>query len=93
MNKKVKEPFLGTRIVNFLIGLVILALVVVVLVKREGTEIYEMILFALASIENFIGAIVSFSEQKKVRGNIYAIVCALFLIVALILAVRYFVIV
>ena len=93
MNKKVKEPFLGTRIVNFLIGLVILALVVVVLVKREGTEIYEMILFALAAIENFIGAIVSFSEQKKVRGNIYAIVCALFLIVALILAVRYFVIV
>ena len=93
MNKKVKEPFLGPRIVNFLIGLVILALVVVVLVKREGTEIYEMILFALAAIENFIGAIVSFSEQKKVRGNIYAIVCALFLIVALILAVRYFVIV
>ena len=91
MSKKVKEPFLGTRTVNFIIGLVILALVVVVLVKREGTEIYETILFALAAIENFIGAIVSFSEQKKVRGNIYAIVCALFLIVALILAVRYFV--
>ena len=91
MNKKVKEPFLGIRTVNFLIGIVILALVVLVLLKREGTEIYEMILFALASIENFIGAIVSFSEQKKVRGNIYAIVCALFLIVALILAVRYFV--
>ena len=93
MSKKVKEPFLGTRTVNFIIGLVILALVVVVLVKREGTEIYEIILFALAAIENFIGAIVSFLEQKKVRGNIYAIVCALFLIVALILAVRYFVIV
>lgn len=93
MSKKVKEPFLGIRTVNFLIGIVILVLVAVVLVKREGTEIYETILFALAAIENFIGAIVSFSEQKKVRGNIYAIVCALFLIVALILAVRYFVIV
>lgn len=93
MSKKVKEPFLGIRTVNFLIGIVILVLVAMVLVKREGTEIYETILFALAAIENFIGAIVSFSEQKKVRGNIYAIVCALFLIVALILAVRYFVIV
>ena len=91
MSKKVKEPFLGARTINFLIGIVILALVVLILAKREGTEIYQTILFGLAAVENFIGAIISLSEQKKVRGHIYAIVCALFLVVALILAVRYFV--
>ena len=91
MNKQVKEPFFGTRMVNFLLGITILALIVVVFIKQENTEVFEMIIFALAAIENFIGATISFSEQKKVRGNVYAVVCALFLIVALILAVRYFV--
>ena len=91
MNKPVKEPFFGTRMVNFFIGITILALMLVVLIRKEETDLWEMIIFALAAVENFIGATISFSEQKKVRGNIYAIVCALFLIVALILAVRYFV--
>ena len=77
MNQKVKEPFLYTRIFN--------------LIKKEGTEIFEVLLFALAAVENFIGATVSFSEKKRVRGNIYAIVCGVFLVAALILAVRYFV--
>ena len=59
--------------------------------QDTGTEKFEMLIFFLAAIENFIGATVSFSERKKVRGNVYAIVSALFLIIALILAVRYFV--
>lgn len=91
MSKKVKEPFLATRAFNLMIGIVILVLIVLVLLKVRGTEIFEMLIFTLAAVENFIGATISFSEHKKVRGNIYAIVCALFLIVALILAVRYFV--
>lgn len=91
MSQKVKEPFFITRGVNLILGIVILALIVVVIVKDSGTEVYEMLIFVLAAIENFIGATISFSEGKKVRGNIYAIVCAVFLIVALILAMGYFV--
>ena len=91
MNQKVREPFLRTRMLNFLLGIIILALIVVVIVKDSNTEIFQMLIFALAAIENFIGATVSFSEKKRVRGNVYAIVCAVFLIVALISAVRYFV--
>lgn len=91
MNQKVREPFLFIRTVNFILGIIILALIVVVIVKDSNTEIFQMLIFALAAIENFIGATVSFSEKKRVRGNVYAIVCAVFLIVALILAVRYFV--
>ena len=91
MNQKVREPFLRTRMLNFLLGIIILALIVVVIVKDSNTEIFQMLIFALAAIENFIGATVSFSEKKRVRGNVYAIVCAVFLIVALIIAVRYFV--
>ena len=91
MSQKVKEPFLKTRVLNLILGMVILALILVAIVKDSNTEIYEMLIFALAAIENFIGATVSFSERKKVRGNIYAIVCAVFLIIALILAMRYFV--
>lgn len=91
MNQKVKEPFLYTRIFNLILGITILGLLFAVLIKKEGTEIFEVLLFALATVENFIGATVSFSEKKRVRGNIYAIVCGVFLVAALILAVRYFV--
>ncbi len=91
MSKQVKEPFLITRMFNFILGVAILVLVVLRMFTQNYAEIYEMIIFALAAVENFIGATVSFSQKKKVRGNVYAIVCALFLIVALFLAVRYFV--
>ena len=91
MSQKVREPFIITRTVNLVLGLVILALMVVVLVKRTDTEIFQMLIFVLAAIENFIGATISFSEKKRVRGNVYAIVCTVFLIIALILAMRYFV--
>ena len=91
MNQKVKEPFLYTRIFNLILGITILGLLFAVLIKKDGTEIFEVLLFALAAVENFIGATVSFSEKKRVRGNIYAIVCGVFLVAALILAVRYFV--
>lgn len=91
MNPKTREPYLYTRILNLVLGLIIIGLLIPVFVKDTGTEVYEMLIFLLAAIENFIGATVSFSESKKVRGNVYAIVSALFLIVALILAVRYYI--
>lgn len=91
MSRQVKEPFLITRTVNFILGIVILVLIVLRMFTQKNAEIYEMIIFTLAAVENFIGATISFSGKKKVRGNVYAIVCALFLIVALFLAVRYFV--
>ena len=93
MDKRLREPFLITRAVNLILGIVILALMLVVLIKKSGTEVIKILIFVLAAIENFIGATISFSEKKKVRGNVYAIVCAVFLIVALILAMRYFIII
>ncbi len=91
MNSKTREPYLYTRILNLVLGVIILILMALVFFQDTGTEKFEMLIFFLAAIENFIGATVSFSERKKVRGNVYAIVSALFLIIALILAVRYFV--
>lgn len=90
MNKKVKEPFLAARTLNFALGIVILALFIVVMIKKGDTEVYETVIFALAAVENFIGATISFSEHKRVRGNLYAVICAVFFIIALILAVRLF---
>ena len=91
MKRGLREPFFITRAINFVLGVIILALMLVVFIKKSGTEIFEIIIFALAAVENFIGATISFSEKKKVRGNVYAVVCALFLIIALIIAMRYFV--
>lgn len=79
------------RAVNLILGILILGLMLVLLIKKNGTEVIEMLIFVLAAIENFIGATISFSEKKKVRGNVCAIVCSIFLIAALILAIRYFV--
>ncbi len=89
MSKKVREPFFAARILNFIIGITILAMVVVVMLKKGGTDIYEVAIFALAAIENFIGATISLSEHKKMRGNVYAVFCAVFLIVAVLLAVQF----
>lgn len=91
MNKKVREPFFISRLLSMLIGIIILGLLVLVLVKDGGTAIYEMIIFALAAVENFIAAIICFVQQKTVRGNMYAIICAVFLIVALVYAARCFI--
>lgn len=91
MDRRLREPFMVTRIVNLILGIVILGLMVAVLIKKNGTEVMEMLIFVLAAIENFIGATISFSEKKKVRGNVYAIICSIFLIIALILAIRYFI--
>ena len=91
MNKKVREPFFITRTINLILGIIILVLMVLVMLNIGNRDIFKMLIFALAAVENFIGATISFSEQKRVRGTVYAIVCALFLIIALILAVRYFV--
>ena len=90
-HKRVREPFFFTRAFNLLLGIVILVLIVLVHIKKTGTEIFEMLIFTFAAIENFIGAVISFSEKKKMRGNVYAVVCAVFLIIALIIAMRYFV--
>lgn len=91
MKPKVREPFFITRVLNLLLGIAVLALVVTVIVLKSNTEIFEMLIFVMAALMNFISATISFSEGKKVRGNVYAIVCAVFLVVALILAMRYFV--
>lgn len=90
MNKKVKEPFQTVRAVNLVLGLVILFLVAVVVFQKDNSRICELFIFALAALENFIGATVSFSTHKKVRGNVYAIVGTAFLIMALIMAVQCF---
>lgn len=91
MKSKVREPFFIARGVNFLLGIVILVLVAAAIITNSNREIFEMLIFVLAAIMNFVGATISLSEGKKVRGNIYAIVCAVFLVMALILAIRYFV--
>ncbi len=91
MNHSVREPFFITRLLNLILGIVILILFVMVLIKDSGTEIYEVLMFALAAVENFIGATVCFSEGKRVRGNLYAVICGIFMIVAIIMAVVYFI--
>ena len=91
MKHKVREPFFLLRAFNFLLGLVILAMILAVIFLEWNTQVFEMLIFVLAAVMNFIGATISFSESKKLRGNIYAIVCAVFLVIALILAMGYFV--
>ena len=91
MKHKVREPFFLLRAFNFLLGIVILAMILAVIFLEWNTQVFEMLIFVLAAVMNFIGATISFSENKKLRGNIYAIVCAVFLVIALILAMGYFV--
>ena len=63
MNSKTREPYLYTRILNLVLGVIILILMALVFFQDTGTEKFEMLIFFLAAIENFMGATVSFSER------------------------------
>ena len=91
MEKQVKEPYLLGRLMTLILGVIILGLMIARIVIGSGAKVCEMLIFSLAAVMNFIGATISFSQQKRTKGNIYATVCACFLIVALILALIYFV--
>lgn len=89
--KKKNESFYYTRIANVVLGFVILGLILAVLYKESGTEIFEVLIFGLAAVMNFISATISFSEQKKLRGNICAVICAVFMVAAIFMAAYYFI--
>lgn len=91
MNKKTKEPFFISHVISTALGVGVLGLIITVLIKDQGTAIYETLIFALAAVINFISAVRCFIQQRMVRGNMYAMICAVFLIVAVFLAVRYFI--
>ncbi len=91
MRRFVREPLFITRLINLILGIVILVLFLMILFKDRGTEIYEILLFAFAAAENFISATIGFLEGKKLRANIYASVSGVFFIVAFVLVMGYFV--
>ena len=90
MNKKVKEPFFAARATNMVLGFIILFLILLVIYRDSNTAFFRIMIFALAAVMNFIAATVNFSEKKKIRGNIYAFVCAIFLIGAGVMTIGYF---
>lgn len=88
MNKKVKEPFFWSRLLNMILGIAILGLITAMFFLDGGTEICEILIFALAAAANFIAAMICFVRMKKIRGNIYAVLCTVFLLLAVFLTVR-----
>ena len=89
MNKKAKEPFLAARTINMLLGFIVLLLILLVIYKDSGTKIFEVLIFALAAVMNFIAATVNFLEKKKLRGNVHSMICAVFLIIAIVTGISF----
>lgn len=89
MNKKGKEPFLLSRALNMVLGFVVLLLILIVIYQDRDTKFLEILIFALAAVGNFIAATINFSEQKKLRGNIYAFTCAFFFIAAVVMTISF----
>ena len=89
MNKKAKEPFFAARAINMVLGFIILLLILLVIYKDSDTEIFQIMIFALTAVMNFIAATINFSEKKKLRGNVYAFISAVFLIVAIVITIGF----
>ena len=90
MNKKGREPFFIGRMLNMVLGFVILLLILLVIYRDSETKLLEVIIFALAAIANFIAATINFSEKKKLRGNIYAFASTVFFIAAVVMIISLF---
>lgn len=84
--RKTREPFFVIRVMNAVLGLVILGMLFVVLFREEKSWLLESTIFAMAAIQNFIAATISIAEQKKIRGNVYAALCAIFFVAILLKA-------
>lgn len=91
MNKKVKEPLFNSSLINMILGIAILVMMLVLIFQGSKVKFLEMIIFALAAAMNFVSATNCFMQQRIARGNMYATLCAVFLIVAVFFAVRYFI--
>lgn len=89
MNRREKEPLFWIRVVQVLMELVILGLIIVWLIAKPPAGVIGSVIFLMAAVDNFLGATVYFSAQKRVRGNICAILSTIFLIVGIVLAVWY----
>ena len=46
MKRGLREPFFITRAINLILGVIILALMLVVIIKKNDTEIFKIIIFA-----------------------------------------------
>ena len=91
MNKKVKEPFFIARVINSCLGVASLGLMLLVVLKDQSTAIFEILMFVFVGVMNFIAATISFSVQKKVMGNIYAVICTIFFVAALVLTAYHYI--
>ena len=90
MKNNKKDQFFAVRIVNMVIGAAILLLVLLSVTMDLGNDIYYVLIFALASIETFLAATVSFAEKKRARANVYAITGAIFLIMAVVTGLQFY---
>ncbi len=88
MNKKVREPFFRSYAVNMLLSILIIIFSVFSFLNIAGTEIWQILLFFMAGAANFIAAMVCFIRNKKFRGNLYSVLCTIFILMALFLLVR-----
>lgn len=90
MNKKVREPFFWSYMTNMILSILIIGLTAAAFFTDMIPELCLVLIFAMAVAANFIAAMVSFVRMKRIRGNLYAVLCTLFLIMAVFLGIRYF---
>lgn len=88
MNKKVREPYFRAYAVNMILSILIILLSVAAFFNLAGTQIWQIILFFMAGAANFIAAMVCFVRNKKIRGNLYSVLCTIFILMALFLLLR-----
>ncbi len=85
-----KDKYFSARMANMILSAVILFLVLLTVTLEQGKDIYYVLIFALASIETFIAATVSFAEQKKGRANVYSVIGAIFLVGTVVMGLRFY---
>lgn len=89
MEKRGKEPLFLMRSAKLLLEIIILGLIAVRLLVQQYAPVCEIGIFLLAAVDNFIGATGYFFWKKRVRGNICAVLCAVFLLVGIFWILRY----
>lgn len=83
-----KDQYYLAKMVNMILGVLILGLILLSFIKKDQQEIYYLLIFALAAVENFVAATMSFAEKKSGRGNLYAVIGGVFLVVAIAMGLK-----
>lgn len=89
MNQGKKDPYFFWRSLNAVLATLIVLITLLLFLGYRMMGVSVPSVFALGAVMNMISGLISFSREKKLRGNIYSVVAGVCLVCCLVSVIGY----